>query len=109
MNRDEWSQLMLIYSAGFVGVYTIFSLLYLHAYRLRDALELNAMESYETRGVVQENVLMIAIGLLGLGLALVRQPSLSGMSYALIGPLQTALGARHGRRRRALMAAVPAS
>ena len=40
MNGEEWSQLMLIYGAGFIGVYVIFALLYLHAYRLRDALEL---------------------------------------------------------------------
>lgn len=102
MNRDEWSQLMSIYSAGFMGVYVIFALLYLHAYRLRDALELTPMEAYETRGVVQEQLVMIAIGLLALGLARVRQPGLSGMSYVLIGPLQTLLGMRHGRRRREL-------
>ena len=103
MDRSEWSQLMLIYSAGFIGVYTIFALLYLHAYRLRALLELSPMESYETRGVVQENVLMIAIGSLGLALAIARQPSLSGLSYALIGPLQTLLGRRHGKRRKELM------
>ena len=103
MNRSEWSQLMLIYSAGFIGVYTIFALLYLHAHRLRAALELTPMESYETRGVVQENGLMIAIGLLGLFLAIARQPSLSGLSYTLIAPLQTLLGRRHGRRRKELL------
>ena len=104
MNRSEWSQLMMIYSAGFIGVYVIFALLYQHAYRLRGALELSPMESYETRGVVQENLLMIAVGVLALGLAIVRQPSLSGMSYVLIGPLQTLLGRRHGRRRKELLA-----
>src|SRR6478609_10264 len=59
MTRGEVSELMMIYSAGFIGLYVIFALLYLHAYRLRDALELTPMEAYETRGVVQENVLMI--------------------------------------------------
>ena len=93
---------MLIYDAGFIGVYVIFALLYLHAYRLRDALELTPMEAYETRGVVQESLVMIAIGALSFALALARQPSLSGMSYILIGPLQTVLGAWHGKRRRVL-------
>jgi len=102
MNREEWSQLMLIYSAGFVGVYVIFALLYQHAYRLRDALELSAMEAYETRGVVQEQLVMIAIGALSLGLALLRRPALSGMIYMLIGPMQMVLGMRHGKRRRVL-------
>jgi hypothetical protein len=104
MNRSEWSQLMMIYSAGFIGVYIIFALLYHHAYGLRAALELSPMESYETHGVVQENLLMIAVGVLALGLAIAQQPSLSGMSYVLIGPLQTMLGHRHGKRRKELLA-----
>ena len=102
MTRSEWSELMMIYGAGFIGLYVIFALLYFHAYRLRDALELSPMEAYETRGVVQENLLMIGIGLLATALAWIGQPSLSGLSYALIGPLQTVLGMRHGRRRREL-------
>ena len=102
MNRDEWSQLMLIYGAGFIGLYVIFALLYLHAYRMRDALELNPLEAYETRGVVQENVLMIGIGVLSCLLAWQRQPSLAGMSYMLIAPAQTWLGMRHGKRRKLL-------
>ena len=102
MNRDEWSQLMLIYGAGFIGLYVIFALLYLHAYRLRDALELNPLEAYETRGVVQENVLMIGIGMLSCLLAWQRQPSLAGMIYMLIAPAQTWLGMRHGKRRKQL-------
>ena len=102
LTRGEWSDLMMIYSAGFVGLYVIFALLYLHAYRLRDALELSPMEAYETRGVVQENLVMIAIGAIGMAAAWVQQPALSGMTYALIGPLQTYLGMRHGRRRREL-------
>jgi len=107
MTRAEWSELMMIYSAGFIGLYVIFALLYLHAYRLRDALELSPMESYETRGVVQENVVMIAIGIVSLVLAWMRQPMLSGMVYVLIGPLQTVLGMRHGRRRKQLSADSP--
>jgi uncharacterized membrane protein len=103
MNRSEWSQLMMIYSAGFIGLYVIFVLLYLHAYRLRDVLELNAVEVHETNGVVQENLLMIGIGALALVLAFLQQPSLSGITYALIGPLQTMLGTRRGRKRKWLI------
>ena len=104
MTQTESSELMMIYSAGFIGLYVIFALLYLHAYRLRDTLDLNAMETYETRGVVRQNVLMIAIGVLALMIAWAGKPTLSGFSYALIGPLQTVLGARHARKRRGLAA-----
>jgi uncharacterized membrane protein len=102
MNRSEWSELMIIYGAGFIGLYVIFALLYLHAYRLRDALALNPMEVYATRDVVLENVIMIGIGVLAVLMAWLGQPTLSGMSYVLIGPLQTVLGMRNGRRRREL-------
>lgn len=51
--------LMMIYGGGFIALHVIFALLYMHAYKLRDALEPSPMEAYETRGVVQENLLMI--------------------------------------------------
>ncbi len=102
MRRQDWRPLMMIYSAGFVGLYIIFALLYRHAYQLRQYLELNAMEVYETRGVIQENLLMIGIGSLGLLLAIINQPQLAGLSYMLIGPGQAFLGMRHGRGRREL-------
>ena len=104
MQRADWRPLMEIYSAGFIALYVIFALLYLHAYRLRSELDLSPMETYETRGVVQENLLMVGIGTLALVLAFLNAPQISGMSYVLIGPLQAWLGARHGKRRRALVA-----
>ena len=102
MQRADWRPLMEIYSAGFIALYVIFALLYWHAYSLREELELSPMEVYETRGVVQENVLMIGIGTLALVLAFLNLPQFSGMSYALIGPGQTWLGSVHGKRRRLL-------
>ena len=106
MQRADWRPLMEIYSAGFIALYVIFALLYWHAYRLRAELELSPMEVYETRGVVQENMLMVGIGLLALVLAFLNLPQYSGLSYALIGPMQTWLGSVHGKRRRLLSEAV---
>ncbi len=105
MHDSDWRPLMLIYNAGFIALYGIFALLYWHAYRQREELAFSPMEEYETRGVVQENLLMMAIGIVGLSLALLNVPRLSGMAYVLIGPLQTALGFKHGKRRRELTAA----
>ncbi|MDQ2665171.1 MAG: TMEM175 family protein [Gemmatimonadota bacterium] len=100
MQVADWRPLMEIYSAGFIALYVIFALLYRHAYGLRAELELSPMEIYETRGVVQENLLMVGIGILALVLAFANLPQFSGISYALIGPLQTWLGAVHGKGRR---------
>ena len=105
MRSVDWEPLMLVYSTGFIALYVIFALLYLHAYKLRDGLELSPMEVYETRGVVQENLLMIVVGLIAITLALVGQPMLSGMTFVLIGPGQSTLGFIHGRGRRRLDAA----
>ncbi|MEO8333803.1 MAG: TMEM175 family protein [bacterium] len=100
MRFADWKPLMMIYSAGFIALYVIFALMYLHAYKLRDALDLNPMEIYETRGVVQENGVMISIGVLAFTLAWMNLPGASGMTYALIGPLQTWLGSVHGKGRK---------
>jgi uncharacterized membrane protein len=100
MTRAEWRQLMLIYGAGFIGLYVIFALLYLHAYRLRGALELTALEAYETMGIIRQNMLMIGIGLLSIVLAWFGRPALSGMIYMLIAPASMSLGMWHGRRRK---------
>ncbi|HYE14985.1 MAG TPA: hypothetical protein VD968_11135 [Pyrinomonadaceae bacterium] len=39
------------------------TLLYWHAYRKREALELNELESHGTRAQSQENALMVCVGL----------------------------------------------
>ena len=108
LTRAEWRPLMIIYNLGFIALYAIFALLYAHAYKLRDALDLSPMERYETRGVVQENILMLTIGVVALGLAFANLPQWSGTVYIMIGPGQTILGMVHGKRRRALERAAPA-
>jgi uncharacterized membrane protein len=107
MRNSDWKPLMMIYSAGFIALYAIFALMYLHAYKLRDALDLNAMEVYETRGVVTENLVMIAIGAVAFVLAWLSLPQFAGLTYALIGPLQTWLGSVHGKGRRQLVVSDP--
>ena len=43
-SAEEIYMLFVIYGAGFVGMALIIMLLYLHAYRLRDVMGLNAVE-----------------------------------------------------------------
>lgn len=107
ISHADWRPLMMIYSAGFIGLYVIFALMYLHAYKLRAELDLTPMEVYETRGVVQENLLMIGIGVVAFVLASLNLPPLSGMTYALIGPLQGWLGSVHAKGRRRLVVLEP--
>jgi hypothetical protein len=102
MARGDWRGLMIIFSGGFIALYVIFALLYRHAYRMRETLGLSPMEAHETRGVVQEHLLMIAIGGVALVLAIVNLAPFAGLVYVLISPAQMWLGTIHGKRRAAL-------
>src|SRR5215204_4476576 len=102
---EQVPMMLTVYGLGFAAVFGIFSLLYLHAYRKRRALELNELESHDTLSSFQENALMSLIGVVSLSIALTRNPrymSLAGMAYWLIGPVMFLQGHMRGRRRKRL-------
>jgi uncharacterized membrane protein len=87
--------LMLVYGAGFIAVQLVFVLLYLRAYRLADALELDAYERLTTRAEVQSFCLNVLVGLASITIVTVGGPDAagwSGMAYMLIWPLQVLNG-----------------
>jgi uncharacterized membrane protein len=103
--------MLAIYGAGFVAVFAIFALLYWHAYRKREALELNELEVFDTHTQLQDNLLMVAVGLLSTTLALLngrRFSLLAGLAYWLIGPVQFLHGAIMGKRRKRLQQRIEA-
>ncbi|HEX7315821.1 MAG TPA: TMEM175 family protein [Pyrinomonadaceae bacterium] len=105
VRADQMPSLLAIYGVGFAAVFIIFALLYWHAYRKREALELNELETFDTRTLMQENALMAAVGLLSVGLALtgtVVSSLFAGLCYWLIGPVQYLYGSARGRRRKQL-------
>jgi len=102
---EQVPMMLAVYGAGFAAVFVIFTLLYLHAYRMRRTLGLNELEAYDTRMWLQENALMVAVGALSVAIAVfggTRHVFLSGMIYWLIAPVQFAHGLMMGRRRRRL-------
>ena len=97
--------LFVIYGAGFIAVQLVFILLYLRAYTLRDALELDALELLVTRKEIQSFLLNVLIGLASIGIAILggeAWTSWAGLIYFLIGPLQTVNGFAMGSRIRAM-------
>jgi uncharacterized membrane protein len=105
LRNEQVPTMLMVYGAGFAAVFAIFSLLYLHAYRKRGELELNELESFDTRSWFQENALMSAVGLVSIAIASTRSPRytfLSGMCYWLIAPVLFVHGSVRGRRRRKL-------
>lgn len=82
-------QLMLIYSGGYLAVSVVFLLLYRHAWKLRDALELDALERHLTVDSLCAHWVDIGVALLSLGIAWfgsVEHSLWAGVAYALIGP-----------------------
>ena len=104
----EGRMLLVIYGLGGAAVFLVFALLYRHAWRLREELELSALERYDTRAGILENLLTAAVPVLSVLLALALPEHLVGLAgwiYLAYGPLLTWNGIRDGRGRRALEAA----
>jgi len=92
--------LMLFYGAGVVGIFALFTLMNLHAYKHRAALELSEMEAHLTRATIREHLIHTAVGLTSIALALLGQGLLSGLIYVFVGPLQGLNGWFSGRTAR---------
>jgi uncharacterized membrane protein len=78
------------------------------AMSVRDEMELNALERFDTRAAVVENVLMAAVPLVSALLAVVLPANLVGLAgtfYLIYAPLMTWNGIREGRGRRLFEAA----
>ena len=101
MTFHEGSVLMRTYAAGFAAVFLLFALMYGRAYKLRHQLQLNPLEVLETRYAVQEDIIMMAVGLVSFGLAYIN-PGLAGMWYFVLGPVLGIHGAIYGKRVRKL-------
>jgi uncharacterized membrane protein len=95
--------LMVIYGAGFVAIQLAFVLMYLRAYSLRAALELDARETSVTREEIQGYLLNVSVGLVSMAVAILggeEAVSWAGYVYLLVVPLQTINGRVMGSRRR---------
>lgn len=103
--------LMAIYSSGFVLVFLVFTLMYLHAYRRREALGLDRFQALEARESQIDCLLMTAVGVLSvisaLALPMPWNGPVAGMIYFLVWPFQ-AFASRRFQRRRQEMLATPA-
>lgn len=93
--------LMYLYGGGFAAVALLFVLLYLHAWRRREALGLDAPERHATLVSVGSNLVLAGAGLASVALtAGGARPGLAGAAYWLIGPAMWWLHARAGREAR---------
>lgn len=104
MTGSQLSMLLVIYGLGFAAVYGAMALLYVHAWRLRDALELNELERFDTRYVRTRLFTLSVFGVAAAGLACV--PILRNWSsfvYLLLFPILRISRVTHDRRRTAYL------
>ena len=105
ITRSQFGELLIIYGLGFAAVYLALTFLYLHAYRLRDELELTQLERFDTRYLIMRLLILVAFGLIAALLAYIpstRNPS--GLIYALLFPILRTARIIHRRRRAPLLA-----
>ena len=105
ITHRDLSTLYSIYGFGFAGIYFAFTLLYLHAWRLRDILDLSELEKLETRYIMLRVLFVSIVGLLAAVLAQMSWfPSWGGLIYFLLIPILRGLRMIHRRRRAGLIA-----
>jgi hypothetical protein len=95
IDNSQTATLMIIYGLGYVAVFGLFTLMHIHAYRCRDTLELSALEQFDTRSSIQQNLIQVTVGLISVMIAMVGGSGAafaSGMTYILIGPVMTVNG-----------------
>lgn len=101
--------LMIIYGLGYATVFLIFTLLYVHALRKKEELELNRMETYDTQTSIFENGMMAFIGVLSAAVAALlpaNKAGLAGFVFFLIALGRSIIGTSRGKGRRKLAASL---
>lgn len=104
ITTEELSRLLVIYGLGFAAVYLALLFLYLHAHRLRDALELSALERLDTRFAIYRIIALVAIGLIAALFARLEWfHQWGGLIYLSLFPILRFFRILHRRRRAPLL------
>jgi uncharacterized membrane protein len=107
MTHAEFSVLLVIYGLGFAAVYLAQTFLYLHAYRLREALELTELEKFDTRYQIFRLLTLVAFGLIAALLACIPlMRNWSSLVYILLFPILRISRRIHRKRRAPYLAAM---
>lgn len=87
---DQLSSLFLLYGLGFVLIFTVVSLMYRHAARRAEVLNLDPSELREAHQLTRHYAILVVVGLLSMLLAWLEiglEIGLPGWIYVVIGPL----------------------
>ena len=104
-SHDQLASLTVIFDLGYLAVFGVFALLYFHAYRKRENLELNVLEQFDTRASILDSLLNCGIAICSLLIVFIggaKRAGLAGMIYMFSAVVLTVSGTMMGRRRRRL-------
>lgn len=111
-NYDQLSELFSIYALGYVAVFTVFTVMYLRAYKMRDALDLTELECWDTKHNLREMLLNVGLGMCSFLLANIMEGpwiSSAGILFAFTGPLFWLHGRWSEKKRKVIFARLYAS
>ncbi len=97
--------LMEIYDAGFISIYFLFCLMYLHVRRKKGELQLTGRELFETNSKIYKTLIFMCIGIASMIIALLLKPQMAGLSgfaYFLIAPALSVFYRFRAKRKRKL-------
>lgn len=101
---DQLPSLMIVYGSGYTALYTVFALMYYHAYRMRKTFEMTELEIFATRETVISNLVMASVGLVSIAIVIIGGPQaapLAGLSYPVLIVIErTVMGFVLGKQRR---------
>lgn len=107
MTGSQLSVLLVIYGLGFAAVYGAITLLYLHAWRLRDELELTPLERFDTRYLIARLLTVASVGLIAAALACIPMArNWSSLIYFSLFPILRISRVVHRRHRERYLPAV---
>jgi hypothetical protein len=98
-SEHQAAEMMLVFGAGYVAIFLLFALMHAHAWRQREALELNELERFDTRDNIRETLMSVGVGVLSMVMAARSGARFAGFVYLGVGPLMTAHGFLSGRAR----------
>jgi uncharacterized membrane protein len=101
INETQGRDMFAIYGAGFAAVYFTFALMHLHAWRLRERLELDELERWMTLESIAYEVVLASVGVLSIAIARWAPPeriSFAGYVFFIIPIPMTVVGTWFGKR-----------
>lgn len=105
IGEADMRTLMIVYGLGYIALFGTFWLMYLHAWRRREPLDLNALERFDTRTTLYEAAVNVGVAVLSVLIAAIggyQWGGIAGLTYFLLGPGMFALGRTRGGQRRRL-------